>query len=160
MDYCSSPNLAEENDFVPETVSFVFPPGSVNTICGEFQILSDNVALEGNEQFVVDLSLPFLMTLQGMESLDMGSFMSAANCTMSADVVVSSATITIIDTDGTKTFLLCVVIANYRQRTAIINIKFNTRRAINVVVSHILCIWSDDINFLHYTCSVDCKLLQ
>ena len=135
MHYCSSPNIAEEEDFVPEMVSFVFPPGSVNTVCGEFQILSDNVALEGNEQFVVDLSIPFLMTVQGMEGLDLGSFITAANCNMSGDVTVSSARITIIDTDGMRRFCSGGNYNNYYQRATVI------------ILTSLYC-------------SVDCKLFQ
>ena len=82
----------------------MFPPGTVNTVCGEFEILSDDVALEGNEQFIVELSLPILMTVQDMEVLGFGSFITAANCTTGGDVVLSSALITIIDTDGMKSF--------------------------------------------------------
>ena len=101
--FCS-PNPAEDEDFVPATIPFVFPAGTVNTVCEEFQILSDEVALEGNEQFMVELSMSFFMTIQSMD-VGLGSLITAANCTNGGNVVVSSALVTIIDTDGTRSFI-------------------------------------------------------
>ena len=103
--FCS-PNPAEDEDFVPATIPFVFPAGTVNTVCEEFLILSDEVALEGNERFMVELSMPFSMTIRGM-GVGFGSLITAANCTNGENVVVSSALVTIIDTDGMKSFNYC-----------------------------------------------------
>ena len=103
--FCS-PNPAEDEDFVPAIIRFVFPAGTVNTVCEEFQILSDDVALEGNEQFILELSMPFSMTIQGM-GVGFGSLITAANCTNGENVVVSSALVTIIDTDGMISFIYC-----------------------------------------------------
>ena len=50
--------------------------------------------------------MPFFMTVQGM-NVGLGSLITAANCTNGGNVVVSSALVTIIDTDGMKSFIYC-----------------------------------------------------
>ena len=92
-------------DFVPAAVPFTFHRDSDNTVCEQFKILPDSVALENDEIFVVDLSIPSLITLQGIERSMLNLLTMASSCIVN-DMVVSSANITIKDTDG-KNIIRC-----------------------------------------------------
>ena len=67
-------------DFVPATQTITFPVSTtVSRVCTSFQITNDTIALEGNEQFRVDFTVP-AGTQTG---------------------VIDTACVTIIDDDGT-----------------------------------------------------------
>ena len=83
-------------DFYAIAMPLVFPPGNTNTVCQNFGIIDDDVALEANEQFSLDLLVPLTMTLQG--SFELGL---SINCMMvDEESTVDSSTVTIIDSDG------------------------------------------------------------
>ena len=148
--FCS-PNPAEDEDFVPATIPFVFPAGTVNTVCEEFQILSDEVALEGNEQFMVELSMSLFMTIQDMD-VGFGSLITAANCTNGGNVVVSSVLVTIIDTDGMISFIYCMPEKSYTKLNNDCSFFLQTLRCF------IACAFYFTVIPPH--CSIDSKFFQ
>ena len=83
-------------DFYAIAMPLMFPPGNTNIVCQTFGIIDDDVALEANEQFSLDLLVPLITTLRGSVELEF-----SINCTMvEEENAVDSSTVTIIDNDG------------------------------------------------------------
>ena len=83
-------------DFNAMAMPLMFPSGITNTVCQKLGIIDDNIALEASEEFLLDLIVPLIMSLQGSFELGLST-----NCMMAEEEsTVDSSTVTIMDNDG------------------------------------------------------------
>ena len=82
-------------DFVEASVQFTFLPGTTETICENFDIIDDDIALEGNETFSLVLILLMSMNIQSGFMMEL-----PPECIVREEEIVSNSNVTIIDDDG------------------------------------------------------------
>ena len=88
--------ISDSEDFYGITIPVTFPAGNTNTVCQNVEIIDDNITLEASEEFLLDLIVPLIMSLQGSFELGLST-----KCMMAEEEsTVDSSTITIMDNDG------------------------------------------------------------